>query len=258
MGEQTSTREDRLKLFNENMALAYAVAARHWGYSKQDHEDIEQEALIALWRATETYDPEQAAFTTYAGAYIYHSLTKYAKVARFGQIGRTSYFAIAIARVREARAADKPLERVLDEHNDTAAIRTYSAMVAKGEGATISLNAPLISGYEDSDTTVGDVIADPRRLEDAICEKLYNQYVLNMFDTLFADKCIQRGSQNKERRERLMGYYKARIFGTGRKIPQQKIAKELGMSRNSVSLQFQRWDKQLKKVLLQHMELNVQ
>jgi RNA polymerase sigma factor (sigma-70 family) len=57
--------EERLKLFNENKNLAYTVAYRY--NIGMEIEDTKQEALMALWVATERFDPDRSeSFATYA------------------------------------------------------------------------------------------------------------------------------------------------------------------------------------------------
>lgn len=57
---------DPLALFEENQKLAGYFLWKHYPAFAQD-EDIQQEALLGLWKACITYDPIKAEFSTWAG-----------------------------------------------------------------------------------------------------------------------------------------------------------------------------------------------
>ena len=60
---------DRLLLFNEHVNLARHIANGFFLHS-YDYEDKHQAAFLYLWEITETFDPEKAAFSTYASMKI--------------------------------------------------------------------------------------------------------------------------------------------------------------------------------------------
>jgi RNA polymerase sigma factor (sigma-70 family) len=68
--------EQRQQLFNDNTALVYHIAARY-KCPIEDEEDMIQEGLEALWRATATYDPSKARFSTFAGVAIQHAFEEF-------------------------------------------------------------------------------------------------------------------------------------------------------------------------------------
>lgn len=72
------TREDREKLFHDNVKLAYYILNKLCITSK-DYEDCLQEALLGLWCATNKYDPNKsdAKFSTYATHSIMNQVFKY-------------------------------------------------------------------------------------------------------------------------------------------------------------------------------------
>lgn len=75
-------RETRLRLFNDNIKLAYYMArkmtcsnGRTWAKSCFTSEDMDQEALLALWNATGQFDGSRGfKFCTYACRCIYGQL----------------------------------------------------------------------------------------------------------------------------------------------------------------------------------------
>ncbi len=69
------------QLFTRNKKLAYTIANKYWdAYSHKfrilakDKIDVEQEALIALNKASTFYNPSSGRFSTYAGTIISHQL----------------------------------------------------------------------------------------------------------------------------------------------------------------------------------------
>ena len=73
--QSTSCEVDDMKrteleqLFEESTRLAYSVLWKNYPEFAAD-EDLNQEALLGLWRACLTYDPKKAQFPTYAYACI--------------------------------------------------------------------------------------------------------------------------------------------------------------------------------------------
>lgn len=58
------------ELFNDNIDLA-SIMARKWHINGYDTDDLTQEGLIALWKASERYDPSLGtSFRTYASVCI--------------------------------------------------------------------------------------------------------------------------------------------------------------------------------------------
>lgn len=55
------------ELFEQNINLAYSYLQKHTIFLRgYDPEDLQQEALLALWRACLTYQPARGKFSTYA------------------------------------------------------------------------------------------------------------------------------------------------------------------------------------------------
>lgn len=55
------------QLFTQNQGLAYSYLQKHTIYLRgYDQEDLQQEALLALWKACLTYNPKKSKFSTYA------------------------------------------------------------------------------------------------------------------------------------------------------------------------------------------------
>lgn len=64
------------QLFEENYKLAYSVLWRKYPTYAND-EDIQQEALIGLWKACTTYDNKKTQFSTYAYSCIVNQVKLY-------------------------------------------------------------------------------------------------------------------------------------------------------------------------------------
>jgi RNA polymerase sigma factor (sigma-70 family) len=66
---------EQQELVTSNMRLAYYMAASWAGHPH--HEDICQEAMLALCKAAATHDADRAVFSTYACACMYHAIIRY-------------------------------------------------------------------------------------------------------------------------------------------------------------------------------------
>lgn len=75
------TYDERLKLYEENKGLAYSLSLKEVKKSERLYmweDDIIQEALIELWRVTNTYsDSKGVKFSTYAYNNIWGSIQKH-------------------------------------------------------------------------------------------------------------------------------------------------------------------------------------
>lgn len=247
------TREERLQLFNDHIGLAVNVAFKHWGVAMCDSDDLKQEALTALWEATEHYDKDKASFSTYATIFIRHSLTTYAKVTKFGCLGANSNFQDAVALVRESKDMQLPIHKVIDAHGASPAVRAYANLLALGEEAFVSLSEPVTCCEDSTPVTVADLIADSHDIADAVQSKLYDAYILKIFDEEFVPMCLTNRCKDIERRKKLLMYYRQRIFGE--RITQKDISVRLGMSKNVISLQFKRWDEKLASLMKDRLGL---
>jgi len=70
------------QLFNDNVGLAYKLSNRYKPSGHRTRDDIDQVALIALWNATDNFDPEKGKFSTFAYKTIYYKLISYFKPLR--------------------------------------------------------------------------------------------------------------------------------------------------------------------------------
>ena len=71
------TYPDNAELFlKENMGLVYFIIQKHYPHSIGD-DDVVQEALIGLWKATLSYDPSKGAFSSYAVQCIHNNIRMY-------------------------------------------------------------------------------------------------------------------------------------------------------------------------------------
>lgn len=70
VGDMKKTAE---ALFEENIKLAYGLLWKYYPTFAED-EDMQQEALLGLWRACTTYDSDKSKFSTYAGSCILNQI----------------------------------------------------------------------------------------------------------------------------------------------------------------------------------------
>lgn len=246
------TRDERLNIFNSNQGLAVFIANKHWYNSPMTHDDLVQEALLALWSATERYDANLSVFSTYATQYIYHSLTNYAYKAKYGCTGSKSNFREAVSLVKIARREDRRLDDVLKENKASSAIATYANIIYAGDAAFVSLHAPMCVDGEPTTVTLGDIIPADYDIEETSCDHVYAKQIMDLFDKKFTPKCLSYSTADAERRAKLLSYFRESIFGV--RLSQVEIANRLGVSESAVSAQFKRWTKQLQKLLRQEVD----
>ena len=67
-------------LWTKHRHIATAIASRYY-IPGADRQDVEQEALIALWEACRTYDPDRGPFQPFANTVIRRRLTDAIKAA---------------------------------------------------------------------------------------------------------------------------------------------------------------------------------
>ena len=249
------TREERMELFNANQGLVVSTVNKHWYNSTETHDDLMQEALMALWSLTETYNESIAAFSTYAVNCIYHNLTNYAYVDKYGKTGSRSNFRHAMTLVKEARAKAKELDEVLREHKATPAIVTYAHLIDAGDSGTVSLSTKIVTDkVAETNLTLGDAIRSDEDLESDVCDKIYSDLLMKAFNEEFVPRCINSSTGNKETRLKLLNYYRERLFG--KKVPQAYISEELGISVIAISRQFKRWDNHMRMFLKRKFDIN--
>lgn len=66
-------RTEAEQLYHDNIRLAYYILNISYPTFAKD-EDMQQEALLGLWKACTTYNPDKAQFSTYAGYCILNQL----------------------------------------------------------------------------------------------------------------------------------------------------------------------------------------
>ena len=239
------TDKERNELFNNNKNLAHWIAYNHWGYNASTADDLDQEALFALWRCTEHYKEERAAFTTYATHCIKVALNIYCKREKLGCKANAPSVDKALKRVKEAEERKVPLQVVIDEHNDSNYIKNCALSLSQG-AAMLSLSDDLTVQKEDG-LTIEDIVADEFNLEEEVINQMQAEYIIDVIaDVIEAD--IERMSEyknaNLSRKEQLAKYYMQWLVESN--INQSEIAERLNVSRNTVHMQFKRWNKRIK------------
>ena len=68
---------EKEKLFNDNIKLAYMVIGRYKNIARLNYEEVEQTALLALWKAVVKYDESISKFSTFAVRTIENELMYY-------------------------------------------------------------------------------------------------------------------------------------------------------------------------------------
>jgi RNA polymerase sigma factor (sigma-70 family) len=126
---------DRNKMVVDNMGLVGMVASRYW---KEGHDirDLIQEGTIGLVYAIRKYDPERAAFSTYAKFHIEASIKRYIR-NNFSliKIGSTKLQREAFSNRIEKREGDEEYNKAVEE------IRRVSSIA--------SLNVPYLADVND-------------------------------------------------------------------------------------------------------------
>lgn len=245
---------EREELFNKCYVLACNCAIKHWAADVCSIEDLKQEALLALWEATDSYDPTRSSFSTYATMYINYRLSSYARHDLFGHAGNSTYFQIALSRVREAMNTNTPLAEVLEHYNDSKGIQQYASMLYNNALTLISLDEPLRCSDGESDTTLLDFVPDSYNLEDTVNQKLYDDYVIKLFDDKFVETCFAHSKRDRKQLVLLMKLYKAKLFGEH--LTHADIAEKVGMTRSAVGRQFKIWNRYLKKFVIESFRPN--
>lgn len=241
---------ERMELFNSHMRLAYDVVNKHWVSKYVEYDDLVQEALIALWEATETYDTTTTTkFSTYAHSCIYFKLYNYYYLSRYGQIGCNSNFQLAATYVREALNANKDLKEYLKEKKAPESVRIYAELLSNGDTAFTSLSSVIYTNHEGSDITLEETLSSDCNVEDIVLNAMEEEDFQSFLRDEFVPYCLSRTTvAKKKRQEKLLYYFLLNL--EEKKYSQSYIADAVGISRNGVSLQFQRWREYLKKMLL--------
>ena len=208
-----------------------------------------------MWRCTESYKEELAAFTTYATRCIKTALNIYCKREKIGCKANAPSVDKALKRVKEAEERKVPLQVVLDEYNDSTYIRGYALSLSQGADV-LSLSDDLKVQGEGEGLTIEDIVADEFNLEEEIISKMQAEYIIGVVADVIKED-IERMSVHKNtnlsRKEQLAEYYMQWLVESN--INQSNIAERLNVSRNTVHMQFERWNKRIKLRLNQEYNL---
>jgi len=155
-------REDATKrLVESHLCLVVSIASRFRGQGVS-LQDLIQEGTFGLYDACRKFDPEKAAFRTYAFAWVWQRIKDY--VASHSRTVRlpTSLVRKGIKMARQIRNGGR-----LPDAEMAALLGTKPKHLKRLETVMqgeVSLDAPLT---HDSDTTFGDTIEAPDTLEAA-------------------------------------------------------------------------------------------
>ena len=209
----------RETLVHRFLPLARSLA-RRYANSSVPNDDLTQVASLALLKAIDRFDPERGrSFEAFAVPTILGELRRYF---------RDSAWAVHVARGAKERAHDvqeaaeqlfasrgrSPTVRELAEYLELSREDVLDALQASASFAASSLDAPLQSGEDDGETTLGGRLG----AEDSAYERVENVSALS---SAIADLSA------KER-----GLLRMR-FGAG--MTQLQIGRRLGVSQMQVS-----------------------
>ena len=154
-------------LIDQVRPFAYQQAARYKGLAEL--EDLQQEAILALYAAVDYYDPERGSFLSVAALWIRKQLQQYVDQNSgyrlpYGRLTKVRKFRKAYAEYQE-RTGREPQEGDLAAilHVTTEQIREIE--IDSYMSSTARLDAPLSDDPEGG--TLGDLAADPEDLEDS-------------------------------------------------------------------------------------------
>lgn len=154
-------------LIDQVRPFAYQQAARYKGLTEL--EDLQQEAILALYAAVDHYDSERGSFLSVAALWIRKQLQQYVDQNSgyrlpYGRIAKVRKFRKAYAEYQE-RTGREPQEGDLAAilHVTTEQIREIE--MDSYMSSTARLDAPLSDDPEGG--TLGDLAADPEGLEDS-------------------------------------------------------------------------------------------
>ena len=185
--------------FEENINLAYYVARRFKRrVQPQDHEDLEQVALVGLWKACQRFDPERGTkFSTFAVPYISGEIQKWIRDQHNGRlrIGRTlmdRYWRMKKAYVDlEQRLGRTPTFKEIGEETGM----TESEVLEVFRADVISIEEPVAGGITIADTlSCGDATFDEvwlrsiQEMADEIDPVMADYVVRDLTQQTIADK----------------------------------------------------------------------
>lgn len=171
-----SVTENMQLLYESNIPLIKRLIRPYTAYECE--EDLLQETYFGLWEAVQHYEEsENVLFMTYAGYWIKRAVREY-MIKCGSAIKYSHYMKNRIIRYKktvqiitqelgaipsDAEIADKMKLDI----SDVISIRMYAQEVS-------SLDSEI---NEDNEMTVGDTIPDDFNLENAMTDKLYNEYI---------------------------------------------------------------------------------
>lgn len=238
---------DRLELFENNIDLAKNIANKHWSHQQLDIDDMQQEALMALWQATDTYDPAKGAFTTYATHCITGRLHRAGLRQKYGAIGPATNFIQAMSVVKKHLDTGIPIDKILAKNKYPPSVKEYTIFLYHNNHDFASIDEKL---YQDDDPmTLHDMLASNEDMETNILNKMAYDHLKTIIDVNFYQIYMRRSyrAHNPKRYEHLLDRFMQWIFEE--QTPYAIIAAELGMSRGAVRNQFYRWMKIVRRIV---------
>ena len=135
--------DERMTLFNSHVQLAYHCANKFASISNCELDDLKQEALTVLWDATAKFDPNRAAFSTFATTCICNHLKMFSKLTVYGRAIYLPDFSVAQRYIKESYASGISLNVILKENCASPSVQRLASMLYSRLYNTYSLDAPF-------------------------------------------------------------------------------------------------------------------
>ena len=145
----TLTDVEREDLFNANIELAYTYANSHECSKHMQEDELQQEALIAMWEATRTYDSEKGEFGPYLRRVIYTKLTLAYYIYRYGAIGSNQAFQTAHAIVEKAKREGIDVDVLLEVSDASRPVTQYAHILTQKVDDFDELEEESYDNYDD-------------------------------------------------------------------------------------------------------------
>lgn len=169
--------DNMLQLWQQNQGFINKIASRYRGY--EELEDLVQEGYIGLYHAVDGYNPDEGvSFLHYAAFWIQQSMQRYIEncgaVVRIptharGRIGKYKKLCAAFEKHYGRKPTDHEICYYLGVIGEVlASIKETAKMAEIG-----SLDSPVKN--QEGELTVGDAVAAPVDVEEAIVEKIQTE-----------------------------------------------------------------------------------
>lgn len=218
------------EVFKSNMRLVFSIGKNY--VSRVIHMqfiDIIQEGMLGLWRSIETYNPEKSAFSTYATTLIVRQIDRAIEKEEETLCYPSNKIREGkklISLIREEDLTDNEICEKLQ-----ISPKTLEHLKQKSQNRIVSINKKI--NDEENGATLEDIIADESTLDSY--EKVINQETDQRLLSFFR--------YTLSPYEYFILYYRILI---PEPITQEKIANELGITREGIRQKEERLKRKLK------------